>query len=121
MYYRDNARNKLKEMEKEKDEDGKSCTICLEEFEPREEVTVTPCNHMFHEDCITPWVKSNGQCPVCRYEFCKPMRGSASNINNNNIPANVAATNNNISAANNNLSAEELMSIFTALWGNTTH
>ncbi|XP_062021092.1 uncharacterized protein LOC133737574 [Rosa rugosa] len=47
--------------------EGKRCTICLEDFEPKEEVMLTPCNHMFHEECIVPWVKSNGRCPVCRY------------------------------------------------------
>ncbi|KAI3795156.1 hypothetical protein L1987_37805 [Smallanthus sonchifolius] len=48
-------------------EDGKSCVVCLDDFEPREMVTLTPCNHMFHENCIVPWVKSHGQCPVCRF------------------------------------------------------
>lgn len=49
------------------DEDGKRCAICLEDFESKQFVTVTPCNHMFHEHCIVPWVKSNGNCPVCRF------------------------------------------------------
>lgn len=26
-----------------------------------------PCQHPFHEPCITPWLKSSGTCPVCRY------------------------------------------------------
>ncbi|XP_076950286.1 uncharacterized protein LOC143623216 [Bidens hawaiensis] len=63
LYYRDyDSRAKARE-----NEDGKSCVICLDDFEPREMVTLTPCNHMFHEHCIVPWVKSHGQCPVCRF------------------------------------------------------
>lgn len=35
-----------------------------------EQVVVTPCNHIFHQGCITPWVKGHGTCPVCRSSFC---------------------------------------------------
>ncbi|KAJ9686068.1 hypothetical protein PVL29_015110 [Vitis rotundifolia] len=61
LYYRENPKNYIKE-----DEGRERCAICLEDFEI-EEVLVTPCNHMFHEECIVPWVKSNDQCPVCRF------------------------------------------------------
>ncbi|KAJ4846972.1 hypothetical protein Tsubulata_038731 [Turnera subulata] len=67
LYYRDRALDVLKERAKEQEDDGKRCAVCLEDFEPKEQVMLTPCNHMFHEDCIVPWVKSNGQCPVCRF------------------------------------------------------
>ncbi|KAL3636808.1 hypothetical protein CASFOL_019107 [Castilleja foliolosa] len=50
------------------DDDGtKRCAVCLDDFESKQFVTITPCNHMFHEDCIVPWVKSQGKCPVCRF------------------------------------------------------
>lgn len=72
LYYRDNTKNILNEMEKERredDDDDKRCPICWEDFEAREEVLLTPCNHMFHEDCIMPWVKTQAHCPVCRFAF----------------------------------------------------
>ncbi|KAI7741885.1 hypothetical protein M8C21_022459 [Ambrosia artemisiifolia] len=63
LYYRDyDSRVKPRE-----NEDGKRCVVCLDDFEPREMVTLTPCNHMFHDNCIVPWVKSHGHCPVCRF------------------------------------------------------
>ncbi|KAH1127641.1 hypothetical protein GYH30_016285, partial [Glycine max] len=52
---------------------------------PSEEVMLTPCNHMFHEDCIVPWLTSMGQCPVCRFLICEIERGNQSSFNNNNI------------------------------------
>ncbi|KAK8691475.1 hypothetical protein V6N13_074985 [Hibiscus sabdariffa] len=63
-YYRDRNRGNEKGMEI--DEDGKRCAVCLEDFEARENVMVTPCEHMFHEECILPWLKDRGDCPVCR-------------------------------------------------------
>ncbi|KAL3821394.1 hypothetical protein ACJIZ3_007299 [Penstemon smallii] len=52
---------------KSQDEDGKRCAVCLEDFDTRQFVMLTPCNHMFHEECIVPWMKSQGKCPVCRF------------------------------------------------------
>ncbi|KMS97012.1 hypothetical protein BVRB_7g179590 [Beta vulgaris subsp. vulgaris] len=67
LYYRDlNRDSNSKAMEKHRDEERKSCAVCLEDFEPREEVMLTPCTHMFHEECTAPWVKEHGKCPVCR-------------------------------------------------------
>lgn len=68
LYYRDDARNILNEKnKKEDDNDYYRCAICLEDFEPRQEVMVTPCSHVFHGECILPWVKSSSRCPVCRF------------------------------------------------------
>ncbi|KAF7144661.1 hypothetical protein RHSIM_Rhsim04G0080700 [Rhododendron simsii] len=68
LYYRDNARNILNEKDKKEDDnDYYRCAICLEDFEPRQEVMVSPCSHVFHGECILPWVKSSSRCPVCRF------------------------------------------------------
>jgi Ring finger domain len=71
-------------------EGGNECTICLEAFVPNEHVLVTSCKHMFHDGCITPWVKSHGKCPICRFAFCERTQSGAmlpnySNTNNSNI------------------------------------
>lgn len=83
-YYR--GKKEGNEKKKEIDEDGKRCAVCLEDFEAREQVMVTPCEHMFHEHCILPWVKSNGQCPVCRFVLSKRIKGTNSNAQN--VPGN---------------------------------
>ncbi|KAL6543202.1 hypothetical protein OROHE_010722 [Orobanche hederae] len=51
----------------QEDDETKRCAICLDDFVSRQFATITPCNHMFHEDCIVPWIKSHGKCPVCRF------------------------------------------------------
>ncbi|KAG5020747.1 hypothetical protein JHK87_016602 [Glycine soja] len=105
LYYRNNAAKPLKEKQRENDEDSKSCAICLEDFDPSEEVMLTPCNHMFHEDCIVPWLTSKGQCPVCRFVICEIGRGNHSSFNNNDI-ANLEPS---------NLINGELLSILRAM------
>lgn len=105
LYYRDNARNSSTEKNKEGDEDDKNCAICLEDFEPRQVVMLTPCSHMFHEECIVPWVKCHGQCPVCRFAICDRIRAGA-----------VLATNNNqANVTDNDPIAGELMAVMRAM------
>ncbi|KAE8692360.1 hypothetical protein F3Y22_tig00110840pilonHSYRG00157 [Hibiscus syriacus] len=84
-YYRDKKRGNEKGTEI--DEDGKRCAVCLEDFEARENVRVTPCNHMFHEECILPWVKDRGDCPVCRFVLSERIKRAPSS-NNSTLNAN---------------------------------
>ena len=43
-----------------------SCSICLDEFEDGEAVRqILPCGHLFHADCIRPWLtQRSGNCPL---------------------------------------------------------
>ncbi|KAJ4885019.1 RING/U-box superfamily protein [Raphanus sativus] len=78
LYYRNknqgsgNSRNPQGYSGEEDDE--KRCTVCLDDFEPKETVMLTPCKHMFHEECIVQWLKTKGQCPLCRFVILKPTR-----------------------------------------------
>lgn len=117
LYYRDQkARSGNNEKGKNAvvyEDEGRNCAICLDDFEAREVVTVTPCNHMFHQDCIVPWVKSNGQCPVCRFALCERMKpNQAATLPNN---SNINNTANTATTANNGLFLGDLVTIIRAM------
>jgi len=52
-----------------RDENNRTCCICLELNCPKEKMKRLPCAHIFHEDCIVQWLGNTCTCPVCRYEL----------------------------------------------------
>jgi Ring finger domain len=46
--------------------EGKTCVICLCDFNMEEKITRTHCNHMFHSACLRTWTRMNQTCPECR-------------------------------------------------------
>lgn len=49
--------------------DAAQCAVCKDEFELYTEVKQMPCKHLYHPDCILPWLAQHNTCPVCRYEL----------------------------------------------------
>ncbi|GAV72272.1 zf-RING_2 domain-containing protein/zf-RING_3 domain-containing protein, partial [Cephalotus follicularis] len=45
------------------------CAVCKDAFERGNEVKQMPCKHIYHEECILPWLEMHNSCPVCRYEL----------------------------------------------------
>ena len=43
-----------------------SCTICITDFNTGEEISILPCFHRYHSECIVKWLEKERNCPVCR-------------------------------------------------------
>lgn len=47
--------------------DGKAeCSVCMDNVDIGDEVTILPCSHWFHGDCVGAWLKEHDTCPHCR-------------------------------------------------------
>ena len=45
------------------------CAICISELEADDELTILPCHHCFHKECISGWLVHKGlsaPCPLCK-------------------------------------------------------
>ena len=99
---------------KEYERYGTNCTICLEELKVDvDEVSLTPCYHVFHFDCLSNWLRkniTNIKCPNCNMDL-SPEEDNSENSENNGAYSNrenhyftesVAINNNNNRAQFNN-------------------
>ncbi|OBZ82973.1 putative RING finger protein P32A8.03c, partial [Choanephora cucurbitarum] len=70
------------------------CAVCKDNFEPTEQVIELPCLHIFHDDCIKPWLKLNGTCPVCRHSVVPEQEPNSNDNSNDNSSSNSNGNNN---------------------------
>lgn len=44
------------------------CVICKEDMLLEGHGACIPCGHVFHLECLGPWLAANNSCPICRKE-----------------------------------------------------
>eukprot|EP00040_Diaphanoeca_grandis_P032391 m.196146 g.196146 ORF g.196146 m.196146 type:complete len:510 (+) comp32608_c0_seq1:485-2014(+) len=59
-------KNSIEIVEYKETEEEEPCAICLEPLETGSEVRVLWCKHLFHVECIDPWLLNRQTCPLCK-------------------------------------------------------
>jgi len=45
------------------------CAVCREHLIVGDNMQELPCKHLFHPNCLKPWLDEHNSCPICRYEL----------------------------------------------------
>lgn len=51
------------------DHQSQECAVCQERYQVREALNQLPCSHLFHVECLKPWLTEHNTCPTCRWEL----------------------------------------------------
>ena len=57
----------------DKDKTFEECVICMSKFEDTDQVSSLQCDsrHVFHTECLSQWMQTKTQCPLCKVEIPK--------------------------------------------------
>ncbi|NXN07496.1 RN128 ligase, partial [Indicator maculatus] len=91
----------LKQGDKETGPDGDTCVVCIELYKPNEVVRILTCNHLFHKNCIDPWLLEHRTCPICKCDILKVL-GVEVDVEEGaeSVQATVSSGRSNVSAVN---------------------
>ena len=50
--------------------EASDCAICLVAYQAGDRImTLSPCMHKLHEECVKAWFRAHDTCPICRHCF----------------------------------------------------
>uniref|UniRef100_A0A673GMZ1 RING finger protein 150 n=1 Tax=Sinocyclocheilus rhinocerous TaxID=307959 RepID=A0A673GMZ1_9TELE len=50
-----------------------NCAVCIEDYKPNDVVRILPCRHVFHKNCVDPWLQDHRTCPMCKMNILKAL------------------------------------------------
>ncbi|MBN3322910.1 RN150 protein, partial [Atractosteus spatula] len=63
----------IKKGDKETESDFDNCAVCIEGYKPNDVVRILPCRHLFHKNCVDPWLQDHRTCPMCKMNILKAL------------------------------------------------
>lgn len=64
----DEAINRLRTTKADVAKSDQKCSVCMDDIKEGSDINELTCKHVFHPDCIIPWLRVKNTCPVCRQE-----------------------------------------------------
>lgn len=58
------------------DQPEELCSVCYYHAKENEEMTILPCKHTFHSECIKEWLRKEKMCPMCKQEIITKIQSS---------------------------------------------
>ncbi|XP_028832596.1 RING finger protein 150a [Denticeps clupeoides] len=63
----------IRKGDKETESDFDNCAVCIEGYKPNDVVRILPCRHVFHKNCVDPWLQDHRTCPMCKMNILKAL------------------------------------------------
>ncbi|KAL4640436.1 RING finger protein 150-like [Arapaima gigas] len=63
----------IRKGDKETESDFDNCAVCIEGYKPNDVVRILPCKHVFHKNCVDPWLQDHRTCPMCKMNILKAL------------------------------------------------
>ncbi|GCB65750.1 hypothetical protein scyTo_0011910 [Scyliorhinus torazame] len=58
---------------RETDPEYDHCAVCIEGYKSKDVVRILPCKHVFHKQCVDPWLNEHCTCPICKLNILKAL------------------------------------------------
>uniref|UniRef100_A0A3B1ISR1 Ring finger protein 150a n=1 Tax=Astyanax mexicanus TaxID=7994 RepID=A0A3B1ISR1_ASTMX len=63
----------IRKGDKETESEFDNCAVCIETYKPNDVVRILPCRHVFHKNCVDPWLQDHRTCPMCKMNILKAL------------------------------------------------
>ncbi|XP_023655198.1 RING finger protein 150-like [Paramormyrops kingsleyae] len=63
----------IRKGDKEMESDFDNCAVCIEGYKQNDVVRILPCRHVFHKNCVDPWLQDHRTCPMCKMNILKAL------------------------------------------------
>ncbi|KAI9188244.1 hypothetical protein H9P43_002635 [Blastocladiella emersonii ATCC 22665] len=57
-----------------------TCAICIDEYQPGDDLVLLPCKHVYHNACLREWLAVSKLCPMCKADIVTGITGDGPSV-----------------------------------------